>query len=79
MPLWQIKGNYGVQLCLHAEDMLICGIDTETIKGTKKVLTLKFDMKDLDDADVILGRSQLRLALTQSNYIRKFSRSLTIS
>lgn len=46
--------NYGVLLCLHVEDILIFGIDIENIKGTKKLSTLKFDMKDLGDADVIL-------------------------
>jgi hypothetical protein len=36
------------------DDMLILGNDNYIIKSTKKILTNKFNMKDLGDADVIL-------------------------
>jgi len=37
------------------DDMLILGRNDNMIKSTKKMLTNKFDMKDLGVADIILG------------------------
>jgi len=46
------------------------------IKSTKKMLTNKFDMKDLDIADIILEIKIIRisneLVLSQSHMLRKF-------
>jgi hypothetical protein len=36
------------------DDMLVLGNDNYIIKSTKKILTNKFNMKDLGDVDVIL-------------------------
>ena len=47
--------NGFVILCLYVDDMLIMGSDSEVVKATKRLLTNKFDMKDMGVADVILG------------------------
>jgi hypothetical protein len=41
--------------CFSMDDMLILGRNDNMIKSTKKMLTNKFDMKDLGVADIILG------------------------
>ncbi|GKD87516.1 zinc finger, CCHC-type containing protein [Tanacetum coccineum] len=57
------------------DDMLIFGTDLEQVQMTKKLLFENFDMKDLGEADVILGIKNLqkenRMMLTQSHYIEK--------
>ena len=61
-------------LCLYVDDMLIMGNDSEVVKVTKRLLTSKFDMKDMGVADVILGvkihKTYGGLALSQSHYIK---------
>jgi len=42
---------------IYAIDMLTLGSNDHIIKSTKKILTNKFDMKNLDVADIILGIS----------------------
>ena len=63
----------GVIICLYVDDMLIFGTDIEAVKGTKKYLSSKFNIKDMGLADVILGikivRTTKGCALTQSHYI----------
>ncbi|KAK9942775.1 hypothetical protein M0R45_008423 [Rubus argutus] len=57
------------------DDMLIIGSNNEMIKTTKKILTGRFDMKDMGVADVILGikisKTSEGLVLSQSHYIEK--------
>ncbi|GKC55810.1 retrotransposon protein, putative, ty1-copia subclass [Tanacetum coccineum] len=57
------------------DDMLIMGINMDVINQTKKLLHSSFDMKDMGEADVILGiRIQKNFdgyILTQSHYIEK--------
>ena len=43
-----------VIICLYVDDMLILDNNDHIIKSTKKILTNKFDMKNLGVADVIL-------------------------
>ncbi|KAK3003761.1 hypothetical protein RJ639_018390 [Escallonia herrerae] len=43
-----------VIVCLYVDDMLIIGSNNEFIKATKKMLTSKFEMKDMGVVDVIL-------------------------
>jgi len=43
-----------VIICLYVDDMLILDNNDYIIKSTKKILTNKFDMKNLGVADVIL-------------------------
>ncbi|GJY26215.1 retrovirus-related pol polyprotein from transposon TNT 1-94 [Tanacetum coccineum] len=61
-----IHGNY---------DMLIMGINMDVIDQTKKMLNSSFDMKDMGEADVILGiriqKNSNGYILTQSHYIEK--------
>ncbi|KAK4286227.1 hypothetical protein QN277_002813 [Acacia crassicarpa] len=62
-------------VCLYVDDMLITGSNNQMIKATKRLLTSKFDMKDMGLADVILGikihRTSGGLALSQTHYISK--------
>ncbi|KAL0367959.1 UNVERIFIED_CONTAM: Retrovirus-related Pol polyprotein from transposon TNT 1-94 [Sesamum calycinum] len=44
-----------VIICLYVDDMLIFGSNLQVINETKKFLCSQFDMKDLGEADVILG------------------------
>ncbi|KAJ9561442.1 hypothetical protein OSB04_006602 [Centaurea solstitialis] len=64
-----------VILCLYVDDMLIIGSDDKMIRSTKDMLKSKFDMKDMDLADVILGikitRTQNGLVLSQIHYVDK--------
>ena len=48
-----INNGY-VIVCLYMDDMLILGSNNYTITTTKKMLSSKFNMKDLGVADVIL-------------------------
>nr|GEV62048.1 zinc finger, CCHC-type [Tanacetum cinerariifolium] len=45
----------GVIICLYVDDMLIFGTDQNQVDKTKKFLSLRFSMKDMGVADVILG------------------------
>nr|GEU67987.1 aconitate hydratase 1 [Tanacetum cinerariifolium] len=45
----------GVIICLYVDDMLIFGTDQDQVNNTKEFLSSKFDMKDLGEAEVILG------------------------
>ena len=47
--------NGYVIVCLYVDDMLILGSNNYIITTTKKMLSSKFNMKDLVVADVILG------------------------
>ena len=55
--------------------MLIFGISLEQVEMTKEFLSSSFSMKDLGEADVILGIKIIRhnggLMLNQSHYIEK--------
>ncbi|CAM8965119.1 unnamed protein product [Rhodiola kirilowii] len=64
-----------VIICLYLDDMLIFGTNLECINQTKDFLSSKFSMKDMGEAEVILGirieKVEGGLALTQSHYIEK--------
>ncbi|CAM8923700.1 unnamed protein product [Rhodiola kirilowii] len=57
----------------YVDDMLIFGTNLKCINQTKEFLSSKFSMKDMGEAEVILGirikRVEGGLALTQSHYI----------
>ncbi|GJZ29225.1 retrovirus-related pol polyprotein from transposon TNT 1-94 [Tanacetum coccineum] len=57
------------------DDMLIMGTNMDVINQTKKMLHSLFDMKDMGEADVILGiriqKNSNGYILTQSHYIEK--------
>ena len=50
----------GVIICLYVEDMLIFGTDLEEVEKTKNFLCSKFSMKDMGEADIILGIKSIR-------------------
>ncbi|GJY78268.1 zinc finger, CCHC-type containing protein [Tanacetum coccineum] len=67
--------NKGVIICLYVDDMLIFGTNQNQVNKTKKFLSSKFSMKDMGEADVILGikikRENKGIVITQSHYIEK--------
>jgi hypothetical protein len=60
---------------LNVENMLILGSNDYMMKSTKKILTNKFFIKDLNVADVILELKMIKpfdgLILSQSHYIEE--------
>uniref|UniRef100_A0A2N9GJP7 Uncharacterized protein n=1 Tax=Fagus sylvatica TaxID=28930 RepID=A0A2N9GJP7_FAGSY len=67
--------EYGVIVCLYVDDMLIFRTNMLGVCETKKYLASVFKMKDLNEADTILGikvkRHSEGYALCQSHYIEK--------
>ncbi len=67
--------NKGVIICLYVDDMLIFGTDQDQVDKTKKFLSSSFDMKDMGEAEVILGirisRKNNVISISQSHYIEK--------
>jgi hypothetical protein len=67
--------EYGVIVCLYMDDMLIFGINMLDVCETKKYLPSVFKMKDLNEADTILGikvkKHSKCYAFCQSHYIEK--------
>ena len=65
----------GVIICLYVDDMLIFGTDQDQVDQTKEFLSSNFDMKDLGEAEVILGirikRGNNGISISQSHYIEK--------
>ncbi|GJV63714.1 zinc finger, CCHC-type containing protein [Tanacetum coccineum] len=65
----------GVIICLYVDDMLIFGTDQSQVDKTKKFVSSKFFIKDMGEADVILGikikRENKGIIITQSHYIEK--------
>ncbi|GKE46404.1 zinc finger, CCHC-type containing protein, partial [Tanacetum coccineum] len=52
----------GVIICLYVDDMLIFGTDRNQVDETKKFLSSRFSMKDMGEADVILGTKDYGLS-----------------
>ena len=44
-----------VIICVHVHDMLIFGTNMRVVNETKKLLSSHFEMKDVGEANVILG------------------------
>ena len=67
-------GN-GVIICLYVDDMLIFGTDLDQVNKTKSFLSSSFEMKDMGEAEVILGirikKETNGISITQSHYIEK--------
>ncbi|GKC06787.1 zinc finger, CCHC-type containing protein [Tanacetum coccineum] len=65
----------GVIICLYVDDMLIFGTDQNQVDKTKKFLSSRFSMKDMGEADVILGikikHENKGIVITQSHYNEK--------
>ena len=49
------EDNTCVVICLYVDDMSIFGTSLKVVCETKKFIGSKFDMKDLGEAEVILG------------------------
>ncbi|KAL0298331.1 UNVERIFIED_CONTAM: Retrovirus-related Pol polyprotein from transposon TNT 1-94 [Sesamum radiatum] len=71
----KVKGDRIIILCLYVGDILLIGSCIEIITETKSFLKNKFEMKDMGEADVILGIKLIRstdgIAISQSHYIEK--------
>ena len=73
----RIQGTKVVFLVLYVDDTLLIGNDIEVLSSVKGWLQKQFDMKDLGEANYILGIKLLRdwknkvLALSQALYIDK--------
>ena len=70
------KGSF-IILSLYVDDILLADNDMEMIIATKGWLSSNFEMKDMGEADYILGvkilrdRSKKLLGLSQQTYIKK--------
>ena len=62
-------------ICLYVDDLLIFGSNMNVIDEAKNVLISHFDMKDLGEANFILGikitRTSEGIFLDQSHYVEK--------
>ncbi|GJX98716.1 zinc finger, CCHC-type containing protein [Tanacetum coccineum] len=69
------KSGKGVIICLYVDDTLIFCTGQVQIDLTKEVLSSRFFMKDMGEADVILGirikHESNEIAISQSHYIEK--------
>ena len=67
--------NEGVIICLYVDNLLIFGTSLDVVHDAKHFLTSNFDMKDLGEANIILGIKILRnndcITLSQSHYVEK--------
>ncbi|GKE16522.1 zinc finger, CCHC-type containing protein, partial [Tanacetum coccineum] len=65
----------GVIICLYVDDMLIFGTNQVQVNLTKEFLSSRFSMKDMGEADVILGimieHESNGIIISQSHYIEK--------
>ena len=65
-------------ICLYVDDLLIFGSHIDVVNKVKNLLRQNFEMKDLGEADLILGTKITRIsdgiALDQSHYIEKLLR-----
>ena len=72
------ENNTCVVIYFYVDDMLIFGTSLEVVCETNKFLGSKFDMKDLGEAEVILGikitRTPNGLKLSQEHYVEKILR-----
>jgi hypothetical protein len=68
-------GGQRVVLWLYVDAILIFGTSLDVINKVKTFLCQSFDMKDLDEVDVILNIKLIKeengITLTQSHYVEK--------
>nr|GEV57257.1 zinc finger, CCHC-type [Tanacetum cinerariifolium] len=73
----------GVIICLYVNDMLIFGTGQVQVDMTKEFLSSRFSMKDIGEADVILGirikHDSNGIAISQSHYIEKVLKKFNYS
>ncbi|KAL0328140.1 UNVERIFIED_CONTAM: Retrovirus-related Pol polyprotein from transposon TNT 1-94 [Sesamum calycinum] len=79
----KVKGDRIIILCLYVDDILLIGSCIEIITETKSFLKNIFEMKDMGEADVILGIKLIRstdgIAISQSHYVEKIIEKFDIS
>lgn len=72
---YKYENNICTIICLYVDDLLIFGSTIDVVNETKSMLSSSFDMKDLGEADVILGikitKTANGISLDQSHYIQK--------
>ncbi|KAL0556203.1 hypothetical protein IC582_004713 [Cucumis melo] len=72
---YKTKGRLCIIICLYVDDMLSFVSNLHVINDVKSMLSVNFDMKDLGEADIILGikitRTKNGISLDQSYYIEK--------
>ncbi|GJY20502.1 zinc finger, CCHC-type containing protein, partial [Tanacetum coccineum] len=73
----------GVIICLYVDDMLIFGTDQVQVDLTKEFLSSRFSIKDMGEADVILGirvkHESNGIEISQSHYIEKVLKKFNYS
>jgi hypothetical protein len=73
---FKLIGDHLIYLVLYVDDMLLIGNKKEIIQDVKTQLSSKFDMKDLDASNFILGmeikrdRKKRKLWLNQRKYVK---------
>ncbi|GJS02666.1 zinc finger, CCHC-type containing protein [Tanacetum coccineum] len=69
------SSSKGVIIWLYVDDMLIFKTDQDQVDKTRKFFSSNFSMKDIGEADVILGikikHEAKEIVITQSHYIEK--------
>ncbi|KAL0553401.1 hypothetical protein IC582_007296 [Cucumis melo] len=72
---YKLRNGLCTIICLYVDDMLIFGSNLHVINNVKSMLCTNFNIKDLGEANVILGikitRSETGISLTQPSYIEK--------
>ena len=72
---YKFEENSHAIICLYVDDLLIFGSDLHIIVETKNMLSSHFDMKDLGEANYILGMKITKtcdgIFLDQSHYVEK--------
>jgi hypothetical protein len=72
---YKIEKGICTIICLYVDDLLIFGSNLSAVNAVKSLLGNNFDMKDLGEANVILGikitRSEKGISLDQSHYVEK--------
>jgi len=51
----KVIDSYCVIICLYVDDMLLFGTSMRVVNETEKLWSFHFEMKDMGEADVILG------------------------
>ena len=80
----KFKNEKFIFLVLYVDDILLTSSDVSLLLETKKVLSSKFDIKDLGEASFVLGieiyrdRSKEVLGLSQKAYIERILKKFSM-
>ena len=71
----RVIGSNCMRICLYVDDMSIFSTNMHVLNETRNLLSSHFKMKDMDEADIILGikirKTNDDFSLCQSHYIEK--------